>query len=325
MANRTKLLIYTTVYNEAKFIAEMLESLLAQTDRDFALVISENHSTDGTPDIIERYKHNFERISIIRPPRHLSGIEHGQFAHAHVAGYFNEYSHAMFIGGHDIISPDTIKHLKARADENPESSIIYTDTFRLSLSGEVTEHYSNSLHTSGVPRHFIPFVVLIGIGHNIMSSGIWRADVFKAASHQYVCCVADHLVLCDTALVGPIMHSAGGALYLRDAPTYVPGWRYYVEKHIPPAQRAKGCVYDITLQIRWLVSILEKALGMRASQAVPNPVHANYFLSAIQLYLIRYGDVIQGFEDSAVFQTSDLFAAVQANDLAQVLVNVTKV
>jgi hypothetical protein len=319
MSPQTKLLIYTFVFNEARYLPMMFDSLLAQTDRDFSLLVSDNHSTDGTTEVIDNYIRQFPRIHAIRPSKHLSGIEHGHFVHRHVVDSLKDYTHVMFLGGHDVVDPNTIKHLKERAGSAPSSALLYTDTFRLSLEGMPLECYPNSLNTSGIHRPIIPFIVLFGIGHNIMSSGIWRADIFAKVRPRFTCCASDHLLLCEAALEGPITYTPGGALYLRDAPTYVPGWRYYVEKHLPEPQRLKGCAYDFTLQVSWLLSILERCLGVSVPEALGNPTFENYFLSAIQLYFIRYGDAAQGFDDPGALVGSELYQATQRNDLARVL------
>ena len=43
------------VYNGTKYIREALDSLLAQTFRDFELIISDNASTDDTESICREY------------------------------------------------------------------------------------------------------------------------------------------------------------------------------------------------------------------------------------------------------------------------------
>lgn len=319
MASQIRLLVYSCVYNESRFLPAMLESLLNQTDQDFTLLLSDNYSTDATADIIKRHLDLFQKVSVIKPPKFLSGIEHGRFAKSYIIDNFQDYTHIVFLGGHDIFTPDTIKCLKARADASPDSAIVYTDTFRLSRSGEVIGRYPVSLDTAGVPRHLVPFVVLIGMVFNSMSSGITRFDVFATNKLKYACCAADHFLTCEAALLGPITYSSGGGVFLRDAPTFTPGWRYYVEKNISEANRTKGSAYDFSLQISWLVSILERSAGVSAAAAVADPVLANYFLSATQVYLIRYGQMAQGFSDGIPLLASELYKAVQANDLARAL------
>ena len=56
--------VVMTVYNSAVFVAEAVESILAQTFEDFEFIIVDDGSTDGSPDIIRRYA---SRDSRIRP------------------------------------------------------------------------------------------------------------------------------------------------------------------------------------------------------------------------------------------------------------------
>jgi len=54
-------------YNQAAFLAEALESVLAQSFADFELIAADNGSTDESPEIIERYA---RRDSRVRPFLH---------------------------------------------------------------------------------------------------------------------------------------------------------------------------------------------------------------------------------------------------------------
>lgn len=319
MVSPQKLLIYSIVYNEEAHIVEMLQSLLAQEDTEFDLLISDNHSTDRTVDLIREHGAAINRLRLISPPQHLSGIEHGHFVHRYICDHYSDTTHVMFLGGHDIVSPNYVHRLKSTALENVASAIVYTDTYRLSSSGEVLEHYPNSVNTSGVSAEFIPFVLLLGIGHNIMSSGLWKMEAFRCSEPRFICCAADHLVLCEAALLGAVSYCPGAALYLRDAATYREGWSYYVEKHIPKKQREKGCEYDFAQQVRWLIAILERSSGVSAERAIEMPIASNYFLSGIQLYLLRYMGAAQGFLDGGSFSLRPLYLHVQRNDFNAVL------
>jgi glycosyltransferase involved in cell wall biosynthesis len=54
------------VYNGARFLRRSLDALLGQSYRDFELVISDNASTDSTPQIISEYAARDSRVRYLR-------------------------------------------------------------------------------------------------------------------------------------------------------------------------------------------------------------------------------------------------------------------
>lgn len=54
------------VYNGERYLAEAMESVLAQTFADFEFVIVDDGSTDGSPDILARYAKQDARVRIFR-------------------------------------------------------------------------------------------------------------------------------------------------------------------------------------------------------------------------------------------------------------------
>jgi glycosyltransferase involved in cell wall biosynthesis len=59
------------VYNGEKYLAETLESLLAQSFTAFEIVITDNASTDGTARICQSYQARDSRIRYFRNPRNI--------------------------------------------------------------------------------------------------------------------------------------------------------------------------------------------------------------------------------------------------------------
>lgn len=53
------------VFNEEQFLSESIESILAQTYRNFELIIVDDGSTDATPKILQKYARKDHRIKII--------------------------------------------------------------------------------------------------------------------------------------------------------------------------------------------------------------------------------------------------------------------
>ncbi|MBQ3450586.1 MAG: glycosyltransferase [Synergistaceae bacterium] len=54
--------ILLAAYNGEKFIAEQLDSLIAQTFKDFRIIIRDDGSNDNTPAIIQDYAEKYPGI-----------------------------------------------------------------------------------------------------------------------------------------------------------------------------------------------------------------------------------------------------------------------
>jgi glycosyltransferase involved in cell wall biosynthesis len=59
------------VYNGENYLAEALDSLLAQSLNDFEIVISDNASTDRTPEICRRYQEKDRRVRYFRNQQNI--------------------------------------------------------------------------------------------------------------------------------------------------------------------------------------------------------------------------------------------------------------
>lgn len=66
-----KVSILMGAYNAEKYLAQALDSALAQTFRDFELIVVDDCSTDGTPEILRRYAERDGRVRVVRNERNL--------------------------------------------------------------------------------------------------------------------------------------------------------------------------------------------------------------------------------------------------------------
>ena len=74
-----KVTIGMPVYNGERHIREALNSLLAQSFKDFELIISDNASTDSTGSICREYTHRDERIRYVRQSENRGIVANFQF------------------------------------------------------------------------------------------------------------------------------------------------------------------------------------------------------------------------------------------------------
>lgn len=104
--------IIIPVYNTEKYLKECLDSVIAQTFSDWELIIVDDGSTDGSPQICEEYASRDERINVIHKAN-------GGFSSARNAGLdASKGDYLFFIDSDDIIRPNTLDHLFKNAIDN---------------------------------------------------------------------------------------------------------------------------------------------------------------------------------------------------------------
>ncbi len=102
------------VYNGAAFVAEAVESVLAQTFHDFELIVLDNASTDGTLQRLERF--DDKRLRIIR---HASNI--GAAANFNAALQEASGEWVKILCADDLLYPDCLQQQLAEVESHLES------------------------------------------------------------------------------------------------------------------------------------------------------------------------------------------------------------
>jgi len=72
--NTPKISIGIPVYNGEKFIRKCIESILQQTNRNFELIISDNASTDSSPEICKEFLNKDNRITFVRQNKNMGRL-----------------------------------------------------------------------------------------------------------------------------------------------------------------------------------------------------------------------------------------------------------
>ena len=108
-----KVSILTAVYNTASYLPQCIESVLAQTHRDWQLICIDDCSTDGSLDIINRYAASDSRITVVR-----NAENQGQ-AKARNAGLLHADGEIVtMLDSDDWIAPDALEKIVAAFEGN---------------------------------------------------------------------------------------------------------------------------------------------------------------------------------------------------------------
>ena len=111
------------VHNEEKYIAECLESLLAQTFRDFEVVVVDDCSTDSSRAIVERYAQKFGgRLKLFGTKKNS-----GSGSLPRNKGLkLSRGEYVFFVDADDLITPTALEELHGAA-KNFSADVVYLE------------------------------------------------------------------------------------------------------------------------------------------------------------------------------------------------------
>ncbi len=113
--------VLTPVYNGAEYLAECIESVLAQTYQNWDYTIVNNCSTDGSLAVAQRYAARDPRIRVLSTDRFLKVIENHNYA---IRQLSPESKYCKFVFGDDWIYPTCIEEMVRTAEEHPSAGIV---------------------------------------------------------------------------------------------------------------------------------------------------------------------------------------------------------
>lgn len=141
--NNPKVSLGLPVYNGEEFVAQAIESVLAQTFTDFELVISDNGSTDRTRQICESYAARDSRISYFYSKENLGAAPNFNRVFELSSGeYFKWVAHD------DIIAPDFLARCVDVLERDRSVVLCFTDVVVIDEEGRQVDDYDITLNTA---------------------------------------------------------------------------------------------------------------------------------------------------------------------------------
>jgi glycosyltransferase involved in cell wall biosynthesis len=185
------------VYNGGRFLEEALQSILGQTFTDFELIISDNASTDTTPELCCRYAVADGRVRYFRVEQNRGPAwNHNRVLELARGKYFKWANHD------DVCHPELFARCLAVLENRPEVVLCHALVADIDADGRFVVERPYTLRTDD-PRPDIRFGdLLVGQGgHDLY--GIMRTDAARATPqlgsyHQY----AERVKFCALGLRG---------------------------------------------------------------------------------------------------------------------------
>jgi hypothetical protein len=134
--NRPKVSVLVTTYNHAPFVRESLDSLATQSFRDFEIIITDDASTDGTADLIQRWlDETGEPAHFFRNP-----VKRGICANRNTALSIARGEFLCSLSGDDAYEPERIaRQFECFAQQPPDVAVVYSDMRMVDARGRTLE------------------------------------------------------------------------------------------------------------------------------------------------------------------------------------------
>jgi hypothetical protein len=162
------------VHNGESHLAQTLDSILAQQNADFELIVVDDGSTDGTPALLDQYARRHPGIRVIRQ-------EHGGLTKALIRGC--NAARAALIARHDagdLSKPERLATQKRFFDASHDVALVSCWTEYIGPAGEPMYVHKGSGRASEAMQMLSPTgEVLDGPGSH--GSVMFRADAYRRA------------------------------------------------------------------------------------------------------------------------------------------------
>jgi glycosyltransferase involved in cell wall biosynthesis len=113
--------VVTPFYNTAPFLAECIESVLAQSYSNFEYILVDNQSNDGSGAIAESYLAKDSRLRLVRTPSFLTQTQNYNFTLRQISP---ESRYCKMVQSDDWIFPRCLTEMSALAESNRSIGVV---------------------------------------------------------------------------------------------------------------------------------------------------------------------------------------------------------
>lgn len=211
------------VYNGAPSMRRTIDSLLAQTERDFELIISDNASTDDTGRVAAEYAGRDGRVRVVRQATNIGAF--GNFG-AVLAAARGEYF--MWAAADDHYDPSHLADLVAQLNSCPQAVVAMSGTRLSPDDGGIpyTVVYEGKNDPNRLSRAGLAWRIAGGGLYHLYIYGLFRSGFLRQAFSSLPSVRgSDRLFIWRIAL-GHRFRYSGKVTYFRHA-SKVPAYRRY--------------------------------------------------------------------------------------------------
>ena len=198
------------VYNSERYLGQSLDSLLAQTYRDFRLIINDNASTDGTPRILEEYAAKDPRVKWYRNEFNIGNPRNFNRIFELTTTPYLKWSTAD-----DFWEPTFLERAMAVMESDPTVALCYPKTYIVDAEGGNPRPVEDRLHLvqPDPADRFIGLLTNIGLAHQHL--GVIRMACLRRTHLLGVHVASDVNLLAELTLYGKFYELPDRLFYRR--------------------------------------------------------------------------------------------------------------
>ncbi|HXV14286.1 MAG TPA: glycosyltransferase family 2 protein [Candidatus Krumholzibacteria bacterium] len=209
-ASKPRVSVGMPVYNGKAFLAQSIESVLGQTYANLELIVSDNGSTDGTPEIAQDYARRDRRVRFVRTEENRGAAWNYRRTFDLARGEFFRWAPAD-----DLFAPDSIAVCVAALDADPDAVLCYPKTELIDPEGRVIRGYDDNLdlRASDPAERLARAMAQIGLVNVIY--GLMRTAALGKTRLMGTFVGADEVLVFELALQGKFLELPTSRFYRR--------------------------------------------------------------------------------------------------------------
>jgi glycosyltransferase involved in cell wall biosynthesis len=259
--------------NPTDVLEQTIQSLAAQTDRGFSVLLSDNFSTQGI-EFISRAEITLNNSGIsvrrIRPPESLERVEHWNWAHLQATG---KWLKPLFVG--DWLEPAYVASVAAAAAAHPQCRYIFAN-YSLHRIGQLTQTGDNPILGCYRPATEMRDLVLrLGMQFGPPSVAAYERNAFIGVGGY-----PTTLPICADSLFFCTLAASFGGLGLPEPLCHFNIHEARFSTSLPEKRR-------FTLGETFTYSLLLGYHAWTDNFSLPRPGYARFFLRTLRNYWLR--------------------------------------
>jgi glycosyltransferase involved in cell wall biosynthesis len=180
------------VYNGIKYIRPAVESILAQTYRDFEFIIFDDRCTDGTSEILEEYAKKDKRVIIVKNEKNI-----GLTASLNIGLKMAKGDLIARMDADDIAKPERFAKQIAFLDAHPDVAVLGTWADIIDPDGKVIGEFTyatepEQIRKNMVERHQIIHPAVMFRKSILEKSGVYDEYYKSAQDYEFFSRVLMH-------------------------------------------------------------------------------------------------------------------------------------